>query len=111
MNVWVTCLYASGVKRDAVSMRDNTPIEGRMEIVPLPANVREAARFTRMATVKGRERPNLGKHGCAPLYDPQIVSMDERSFTLRGYNVGADRLGQPAIYGQRWVVRVSHPFY
>lgn len=103
MWVSVTPIYCNGKRRDPVELRKSRPTAGQLRIGPavdpeLPGRPNRIARLVH-PDHRGKES------NCVPLYDPEILSMSETGFFLRGFNIVETGDGRPQLYVQGWLVR------
>jgi hypothetical protein len=103
MWVLITPIYVNGRRRSGREIRDWPPLGGKLTIVDavdpeLPGRPKRVARLTN-SNHRGKEP------SCGPLYDPEIISMDDKGFLLRGFNIVAVAGGPPELRMQGWLVK------
>lgn len=112
MYAFVTHLCSGqGRRYRAEELRGTTPVEGELSIGPVdprafPSGFNLTCQPRSMARLK---YPGGGKRGLSDhldLFDPQLVSMDERGFILRGFERFEDPKGVRMTM-QAWLVRMS----
>jgi hypothetical protein len=99
----VVPIYESGKRRPARQLRDWPALGGQLTVgdavdPDLPGRPRRIARLLN-AQLRGK------KTSCVPLYDPELISMDEKGFLLRGFNIVDVPNGPPELHVQGWKVQ------
>ena len=108
MWVIVVPVYCNGKRRDPVDLRQGRPIDGQLTIasaidLELPGRPSRVARLTH-PDHRGKES------ACVPLYDLEILNLDEKGFFLRGFNIIETGDGRPQLHFQGWLVRPASRF-
>lgn len=108
MWVYVIPIYVNGRRRAGREIKTWPPLEGNLTIADAvdPALPGRPKRVARLRNPKERGKEPF----CGPLYDPEIISMDDKGFLLRGFNIVDMGTGAPQLMVQGWMVKLEMAF-